>query len=114
MPKFNQSLPSTAYAIERQNTVLKCHVIESVPRVVKFEFVRNGEVLSTNGHYVVNSFLNGQDFAELLITNVTEDDFGEYTCRVSLYSITIFTHICSNHVHLRFTMEKCKMKWEFG
>lgn len=84
-------MPKTAYAIEGQSASLKCHVVESVPRVVKFEFLRNGEILATNGHFVVNSFLNGQDFAELIIANVTEEDLGAYTCRVTI--IYIFKNV---------------------
>jgi hypothetical protein len=71
-------------------------VVESVPKVKKFEFLRNNEILSTNGHFVVNSFLNGQDFSELMIFNVTSDDFGEYTCRVG-YSPILYLLIFQVH-----------------
>jgi hypothetical protein len=81
VPAFNTSLPATVFAIEGQNATLKCQVVESIPAVVKFEFVRNGEILQTNHHHTVKSHLTKQ-YAELHIWNVTEEDLGEYVCRV--------------------------------
>lgn len=77
-PQFSHT-NQTLYAIASQTTQIKCEIESSVPPVINFKFTKNGRLLETSTHHRIDSYPE-QNFANLTIVDVQDEDFGHYSC----------------------------------
>ncbi|CAD5216653.1 unnamed protein product [Bursaphelenchus okinawaensis] len=77
-PEFKK-IHHVVHAVVGQTARIRCEVLSSVPNVVNFQFMKNGQLIETSSEYRVDSFPS-KGYAILSVVDVQDNDFGTYKC----------------------------------